>query len=154
MKRDSVWLMLALLILSGGFLLQQSGLLDGQREVAVHQSDCDLRQGGCELEISGQPVRFLIEPQDIEILQPLTISLIMPENATFLPEKVSVQFEGVNMDMGYNRVFLEPVRPGYFQAKGMLPACTAETMHWLIHLLVQDLSGIRDYQFRLSTKSR
>lgn len=153
MKRDWVWLIVALLMLSGGFLLQKSGLLDGQRGVVTHQSDCDLRQGGCELEISGQSVRFLIEPQDIQILQPLMISLIMPENPVFLPEKVSVQFEGINMDMGYNRVFLEPVRPGYFQAKGMLPACTAETMHWLIHLLVQDSSGIRDYQFRLNTKS-
>ena len=154
MKRDWIWLILALLMLAGGFLLQQSGLLDGRREVIVHQSDCDLRQGACELEISGQMVSFLIEPPDIQILQPLKISLSMPENPVFLPEKVSVQFEGINMDMGYNRVFLEPVSPGYFQAKGMLPACTAETMHWLIHLLVQDSSGTRDYQFRLSTENR
>ena len=153
MKRDWLWLVGAILLLAAGFVVQKTGLLDQQQQATVVVSDCDLRQGGCNIEMAGQVLQFVIDPADVQILQPLTIALNLPENADNLLEKVSVEFEGINMDMGYNRVWLEPLDKNVFQGQGMLPACTAETMYWRIHLLVQGASGVTDFQFKLKTEN-
>lgn len=151
--RDWSWVIASLLLLAAGFAVQKSGLLDRKSAVEVILSDCDLRQGGCPVEYAGQVLVFSIEPQDIKILQPLTLSLSHPGDGSFTAERVSVEFEGINMDMGYNRVFLEPEGETDYRGLGMLPSCTAETMHWLIHLIIRDTSASRDVQFRLSTRS-
>ena len=155
--RDWIWLLLAILMLSTGYVLQKADVLERwfpeNQDVVVQVLDCDLRQGGCEIENDGHKFVFAIEPNDIQILHPLMISLRYPENSEKLPEKVSVEFEGINMDMGYNRFSLEPSGQGLFAAKGMLPACTAETMYWRIHLLVKRGATVNDFQFRLVTEN-
>ena len=153
MKREWLWLAAAIILLAAGFMVQKTGLLDQQGQVTVVTSDCDLRQGACNIEMAGQLLEFVIDPAEIQILKPLTIALKFPENAVIFPKKVSVEFEGVNMDMGYNRIWLEPQDDNVFQGQGMLPACTAETMYWRIHLLVQDASGMIDFQFQLTTEN-
>lgn len=155
--RDWVLLVLAILMLFVGYFLQKMGIFDengaGSMDAAVFVSDCDLRLGGCEIETSGQKLTFAIDPQDIQVLHPLKISADLHGNVDNLPERVSVEFEGVNMDMGYNRFALELSESGLFVAQAMLPACTAETMHWLIHLYVEKAGTISDFQFRLVTKN-
>ena len=151
--RDRLWVAVAVFLLAGGFLLQKSGLLNRADAVVAEAVACDLRQGGCEITINNQVVLFEIVPHDIKILEPLSISLKSSQKTKFSPKKASVEFEGLNMDMGYNRVFLEPIGQGEFKGTGMIPACTAETMHWLIHLLLETESGTRDFQFDLTTTS-
>jgi hypothetical protein len=151
--RDWLWLAAALVMLTIGIGLQQSGLLDSEEMTEVQQSDCDLRTGRCEVTVDGQSYQLVIEPRDIRVLQPLMISLLLPENPALMPDRVSVEFEGVNMDMGYNRVFLDPAEPGVLRGQGMLPACTAQTMIWKIHLLIKLSAVTHDFQFYLETQN-
>ena len=155
--REWLLLVVAVLMLFAGYLLQKSGIFDenstSRANAAVFVSDCDLRLGGCEIDASGQELTFTIDPRDIQALRPLKVSANFHGNVGDLPESVSVEFEGVNMDMGYNRFVLEPSNSGLYTARAMLPACTAETMHWLIHLYVEKAGMLSDFQFRLVTKN-
>ena len=143
-----------LLLLGAGYFLNVSDLLEprvGEMDTRVVASQCDLRQGACTLEYQGEQWQFLISPQDFDVLQPLKISLKkLPDNRV-KPSSVKVRFEGINMDMGYNLVTLEPVSSTLFEATGMLPDCTAETMYWLVHLIIVSGEKQTDIQFRLQT---
>ena len=152
--RDWLWLVVALIFLLAGVVLQKAGVFLQEDEMSIYASDCDLRSGLCAFTLDGQLLQFRIEPKDIQVLKPLEISLKFPENAAKFPESVSVEFEGVNMDMGFNRIFLEPQGENLFKGNGMLPACTSETMFWLVHLKMNHAGVISDVQFRLTTRNR
>jgi len=155
MMREWYWVIAALTLFLAGYGLQQMKLFQGDRPVTVVSSGCDLRQGNCELlNAGGQRFRFSIEPKHIPVMQPLTLSLVYPVEKAHQPIKVSIEFEGLNMDMGYNRVFLQAREPSVYSAVAMIPACTAEQMLWKIHLLIEDRAGITDYQMKLVTKNQ
>ena len=140
-----------LLFLGAGYFLKVSDLMAPDIATEIVVSDCDLRQGACPIELQGSKWQFLISPQNFDVLQPLDISLKkLAENQVAL-DSVHVQFEGINMDMGYNLVKLRPVSERVFEAKGMLPECTAETMYWLVHLIIVSGDNQTDFQFRLQT---
>lgn len=173
--RDWLWVVVGLLVLAGGFALHQfgpqSGLLSSQGDAkrVVVDSDCDLRQGQCQLNLDGKAMVFSIEPSDIRTLMPLTLQLSIPgvvvggnpaadgavngSGKDLAFNRISVEFEGVNMDMGYNRVILEAKGKGRFVGSGMLAACTAETMIWRVHLLLETDERVYDYRFALETSS-
>ena len=140
-----------LLFLGAGYFFKVSDLMAPDIASEIVVSECDLRQGACPIAIHGNKWQFLISPHNFDVLQPLNISLEkLPENQITL-DSVHVQFEGINMDMGYNLVKLQPVSELAFEAKGMLPECTAETMYWLVHLIIVSGDNQTDFQFRLQT---
>ena len=147
------WIIAVLVLFVTGFLLQKLPILQTSAEAEIVSSDCDLRQGGCEILLGDYRGIFSILPNDFQVLQPLRLELKSQNRSVSNFEQVSVEFEGINMDMGYNRVFLEEQGSQSYQAKAMLPACTADTMFWLIHLIIKDSSGTTDFQFNLQTKS-
>jgi len=147
------WIIAVLVLFVTGFLLQKLPLLQNTNEAEIIPSDCDLRQGGCEILLGDYRGIFSILPNDFQVLQPLQLALKPLNGSVVNFEQVSVEFEGINMDMGYNRVFLEEQGSQTYQAKAMLPSCTADTMFWLIHLIIKDSSGTSDFQFNLQTKN-
>jgi len=152
--REWLWLVVALIFLLAGVMAQKAGFFSSQGKVSIVASDCDLRSGLCQVMLDGQTLEFRIQPKDIQVLKPMQISLKLPENAPIFPEIVSVEFEGINMDMGFNRIFLEPQGKKLFKGSGMIPACTSETMDWLVHLKLSLPGRLLDVQFRLTTKNR
>jgi len=152
--REWLLLVVALIFLLAGVMLQKTGIFSSQDKVSIVASDCDLRSGLCSVMLDDQTLQFRIEPKDIQVLKNLQISLKLPENAAIFPESVSVEFEGINMDMGYNRIFLEPQGQNLFKGSGMIPACTSDTMDWLVHLKLSLPGRLSDVQFRLTTKNR
>jgi len=147
------WIIAVLVLFVTGFLLQKLPSLQTSSKAEVISSDCDLRQGGCEIQLGEYRGIFSILPNDFQVLQPLELELKPRVKAVDQFDQVSVEFEGINMDMGYNRVFLEEQGSQTYQAKAMLPSCTADTMFWLIHLIIKESSGVTDFQFRLQTKN-
>lgn len=140
-----------LLLLGSGYFLNVSDFLKPAIDTKVVASECDLRQGGCRVDFQGSQWGFQITPRNFDVLQPLQISLKKLSDTPVAPESVKVQFEGINMDMGYNLVKLQPVSGDLFESTGMLPDCTAETMYWLVHLIVVSGNERTDFQFRLQT---
>ncbi|NNJ90528.1 MAG: hypothetical protein HKP55_02530 [Gammaproteobacteria bacterium] len=147
------WIIAVLVLFVTGFLFQKLPILQTSSEAEVIASECDLRQGPCEIQLGEYGGVFSILPNDFQVLQPLQLELKSQTEAVSKLDQVSVEFEGINMDMGYNRVFLEEQDSQTYHAKAMLPSCTADTMFWLIHLIINDSSGVTDFQFRLQTKN-
>ena len=149
--RNFLLLAVFLLLLAAGYFLQVSDLLTSDIETTTVASECDLRQQACQIQYQGEQWHFAISPSNFTVLQPLTISLKTLSDSGSRPVSVKVQFEGINMDMGYNLVKLKPISDKLFQAEGMIPECTAETMYWLVHLIISSEDKQTDFQFRIQT---
>jgi hypothetical protein len=110
---------------------------------------CDLREGPCRVRFpDGGEIALAISPRDIPVVQPLQIAVDLKSiNA----RKVAVDFAGLDMDMGYNRVALQEVRPGRYEGKAMLPVCVRRRMRWEAKVLVQSPAGYLVGPFRFDT---
>ncbi len=104
------------------------------QEQAALDPDCDLRQAPCESALpSGASIRFAVEPPSIPVLQPLQLRVQLQGLDA---RRVEVDFTGVDMAMGYNRVRLDSVGPGAFAGQGVLPVCVRARMEWEARVLV------------------
>jgi hypothetical protein len=110
---------------------------------------CDLRKGPCSVWFpEGGEVALAISPRGIPVVQPLQVTVDLKRiNA----RKVTVDFAGVDMDMGYNRVALQQVRPGRYTGNAMLPVCVRRRMRWEAKVLVQSPGGYLVGPFRFDT---
>lgn len=150
--RQYAWFIALAVLFLGGILASNRQFLISDQVVTVVDQACDLTQTGCSFNYNDQSVYFSIEPKPILILKPLEIMLESADDASGV-ENVQVEFEGINMDMGYNLVKLKPLEGGKWRATGMLPACTAETMHWFIKVFVSGKAGVVNFRFRLTTSN-
>jgi hypothetical protein len=111
--------------------------------------DCRLRQGPCTANFAeGGTVTLAIEPQGIPVVAPLSIRVDL---AGLQALGVELDFAGADMNMGYNRVALEPMGDGRYQGKGMLPVCVRDRMTWEAKVLVQTSAGLMVAPFRFET---
>lgn len=118
-------------------------------EIAAPDPGCDLHAGPCTVRFaSGASVRFAIEPQSIPVVTPLRL-LVRAEALD--AHAVEVDFAGVDMNMGYNRVPLEQTGPGEYAGQGTLPVCVRERMDWEARVLLHTSDGILAAPFRFTT---
>jgi hypothetical protein len=82
------------------------------------------------------------------VLAPLTLRV---EVRGLDPSGVEVDFSGVAMNMGFNRVSLQSAGPGQFEGEGMLPTCVRARMDWEAKVLLQTPSGLLGAPFRFTT---
>ncbi|MGD2119254.1 MAG: hypothetical protein PVG66_12900 [Chromatiales bacterium] len=146
--RDWLLVVVAAGFLLVGYLAQRLDWFEADDPAIVVESDCDLRQQACELKLDNHDLRFSIEPRNFQALTPVTLQV---RGGDVSLQRVSVEFEGLNMDMGYNLVRLESMADGGFQAIAMLPVCSLERMQWLVHLRVETAGKATDFQFRVDT---
>jgi hypothetical protein len=105
---------------------------------------CDLHSEACSSSIGVVTLELSIEPRPIPMLEPLSIAIRIKGIAA---ESVWLDFAGVEMFMGYNRVELREDN-GIFQGTGVLPVCTADTMTWEATVLVQTANSVYRAPFR------
>lgn len=118
-------------------------------EIAEPDPGCDLHAGPCTVRFaSGASVRFAIEPQSIPVVTPLRL-LVQTEGLD--ARTVEVDFAGVDMNMGYNRVQLEQTGPGEYAGQGTLPVCVRDRMDWEARVLLHTPDGILAAPFRFTT---
>jgi hypothetical protein len=113
---------------------------------------CDLRQAACSVRfLDGGSVRLDIRPRGIPTVQPLAIAVQLAGLPT--PERVELDFAGLDMDMGFNRVPLTPVAdaPGRWSGTGMLPVCVRARMTWEARVLLHLPNGTLAAPFRFDT---
>jgi hypothetical protein len=118
-------------------------------EIAEPDPGCDLRAGPCEAAFaSGSTVRFAIEPRTIPVVTPLRLAV---EIKGLDAKAIEVDFAGLDMNMGYNRVALEQKGPADFEGQGTLPVCVRAQMDWEARVLVHTPDGILAAPFRFAT---
>jgi hypothetical protein len=115
---------------------------------------CDLTSSACEVRFAdGGTVRLDILPRGIPVVEPLRVEVEL--TGLPVPERIELDFAGVDMDMGYNRVTLDPApEPGVYAGNGMLPVCVRERMTWEARVLLHLPNGTLAAPFRFDTTRR
>lgn len=121
-------------------------------ETAINDHACDLQQGPCTLRFGdGATVTLSITPRPVEMLEPLTLQV---QTEGIEPWSVAVDFQGINMNMGYNRPELTAEGAGRYTGSTMLPVCVRERMDWKVQVMVRNAEGIRAAPYHLVTWNR
>lgn len=113
-------------------------------------ASCDLRSAACVSRIGDDiEVGFSIEPREIPVVKPLKFRV---DVKGLKADKVEIDFSGVDMNMGYNRVTLQPGEArGVFEGGGMLPVCVWDEMEWEAKVLITTDQGVVLLPYRFIT---
>lgn len=112
-------------------------------------SGCDLVSGPCSVNFDeGGQVTLSVEPRGIPLVKPLRLMVTVQG---LEPDGVEVDFAGVDMNMGYNRVRLEPDGTGRYAGQGILPVCVRDRMAWEAKVLLGTRAGYLVAPFRFET---
>ncbi len=110
---------------------------------------CDLRAGACTSRLTtGGSVSFSIRPREIPVVAPLQLAVRLQD---IQANRVEVDFSGVEMNMGFNRVELNRDADGLFSGKAMLPVCVWDAMEWEAQVLIHTRDGLVSVPFRFVT---
>ena len=118
-------------------------------ESAALDPECDLRAGPCVTKLSGGgTIALALTPRDIPLLKPLQVEVLVEGIEA---DAASVDFKGVDMNMGFNRPQLTAVGPGRFTGTAVLPVCVRNAMEWQATVLVESSRGLLAAPFRFIT---
>lgn len=157
------WVLACLLVMVlATLVLKLRPLLHTPVDDLVHASaSCDLRQAPCTAEFAdGGQVRLAIAPAGIPLVTPLELEVRLARMPP--PQRVEVDFRGVDMDMGYNRFVLtapadQNQTPGgageRYRGQGILPLCVRQRMWWEARVLLFEENRLRATAFRFETLS-
>lgn len=96
---------------------------------------CDLNRQACGAPLpGGGMIELAIEPRPIPVVKPMKVTATVV-GAT--PARVELDFAGISMNMGYNRVELAPTTDGRFAGEATLPVCVTGRMAWRATLMVE-----------------
>ncbi|MEJ2405420.1 MAG: hypothetical protein P8171_14185 [Candidatus Thiodiazotropha sp.] len=111
---------------------------------------CDLRSAPCTSQLpDGSRVTFSIQPRTIPVLKPLQFEVRIEGLDA---DRVEVDFAGTDMNMGFNRVTLDPAaQPGTYTHGGMLPVCVRDVMEWEARVLISTQQGMISVPYRFVT---
>ena len=150
MKR--LWFAVVLLLFAVAGVALYKGwplLYPSLRQVAPLDPECDLRAGPCSGVLpEGGRITFAIKPESIPLVTPLAFEVRLEGlNAS----AVEIDFQGVGMNMGFNRPKLVAGDGGGYYGNGMLPVCVSDAMEWEAKVLVYTGDGIIAAPFRFIT---
>lgn len=152
--RSTLLLWVGLVVLLAGilaFLVYRAWPLLYPEEVtrAPLNPACDLRSASCSVVFEdGSRVTLSIEPRPIPLVKPLDLTVTLEG---MNPEGVEIDFAGLNMNMGYNRVRLQAAGEGRYSGPGMLPVCVRDHMAWEAKVLLATPAGFWVAPFRFDT---
>jgi hypothetical protein len=152
MKHGVLWSLIGLLLLAvcGVALYRVWPMLYPDIAIQIPANPaCDLRAGPCVSSFGkASSVSFSIEPREIPLVKPLQLRVNLHGIEA---SNVEVDFSGVDMDMGFNRIRLEPVADGVFAANGILPVCVRDAMEWEAKVLISSQQGLSSVAYRFVT---
>lgn len=105
-------------------------------ERAPLRPDCDLLNQACSVRFaSGAEVELNVLPRSIPAVHPLELGVNL--DGLPVPQRVEVDFAGVDMAMGFNRAALSfNADSGAWTGQGMLPVCVRDRMTWEARVLL------------------
>jgi hypothetical protein len=113
--------------------------------VTAAADGCDLYKGACTASFDNRrTIRFAIEPESLGPNRPLQIQI---DTAGFQVSQVTIEFSGVDMDMGLIRNELSASGAGAFHGSAILPVCIRERMAWRAIVTAQGRDGVHKASF-------
>ncbi len=117
-------LLLALALVAGQRWLPE--WREARREM-LPAPPCNLHRSICVISLpGGKPLSLAISPRPIAPARPLVVEVATGAAV----ERVAIEFAGVAMEMGLNRVELQRVAAGRYRGDASLPICTTGRMEW------------------------
>lgn len=118
-------------------------------ETATLNPDCDLHQGECSLSLPDLgTVSLSITPRPIPVIKPIQVTV---KTQGFEAKSITVDFNGVNMNMGINHYKMVQKAPDQFVAESLLPVCVRNSMSWQADIQVETDKGGYVFPFRFDT---
>jgi len=118
-------------------------------DTAVLNPDCDLHQGTCSLSLPDLgSVSLSITPRPIPVIKPIQVTV---QTQGFAAKAVTVDFNGVNMNMGINHYRLIQQGTEQFVGESILPVCVRNRMSWQADVQVETEKGSYVFPFRFDT---
>ncbi len=115
-----------------------SGRWHATKAVLLPRSSCNPSQQDCTITLPhGGQLRLSVTPRPIRALQKFSVEVKM---TGVKAESMEIDFDGVDMSMGYNR----PVLPGdgeVFSGQAILPVCITGAMTWKATVVVTTQEG-------------
>ncbi len=147
-----VWglvLVLCLGVIASAWIKLKPGEAPAPSQTAHPDLRCKLSREACGARLpNGAVVRLEIQPLGIPLAKPLLLK-VTTDGLT--ADRVEVDFSGVDMDMGYNRVTLERRHERSFKGPAMLPVCVRASMTWEAKVLLHTPQGLIMAPFRFDT---
>jgi zona occludens toxin (predicted ATPase) len=152
-KSEHLWtsgaILIFIVLLLVGYRLKDS-ISSSPSAIAPVNPSCDLHQGKCTtLLANGASVSLLLTPQTIRVLHPLSLNVVTD---AINVSTINVDFRGIDMDMGYNRLTLSQEKKGSFVGETILPACIQAEMKWEARVLLNTKKGVIMVPFQFSTR--
>ncbi len=103
------------------------------------EAGCDLNRSACRASFAGGSIELSLEPRPVPVVKPMQVTATI---TGLDPAGVELDFSGVSMNMGYNRVTLDKAGEGRFTGQATIPVCITGRMAWRATLLI-DAPGQR-----------
>jgi hypothetical protein len=96
---------------------------------------CNLDQQACRAEVpGGGSIELALTPRPVPVVHPFRVQATL---SGLSAERVDIDFAGITMDMGYNRLQLSETSAGSYTGQATLPVCVTGRMDWRATLLVE-----------------
>jgi hypothetical protein len=97
--------------------------------------ECDLNQQACTVDVpGGGSIKLSLTPRPIPVIKPIRIAVTVSGMGT---KQVDLDFQGVQMNMGYNRVKLTKTDDDHYEGDATIPVCITGRMLWRATLMVE-----------------
>jgi hypothetical protein len=99
------------------------------------ETGCDLNQRACRADVpGGGGVELSLMPHPVPVVRPMQVAA-----TASVPNvrKVEVDFAGISMNMGYNRVALDAAGDHRYAGTATIPVCITGRMGWRATLMVE-----------------
>lgn len=130
---DLIGLLLIGLVIVVGYKL--SPLLLPQADRSLPLVSCDLQQTVCDTALGdGGRLQLDVGTRPMPLVQPFEVRLQVDGLAA---KSVELDFSGVDMNMGVNRLGLQSLGNGRFVGSASLPICVTGQMLWQLLVVIQ-----------------
>ncbi len=131
---DLIALLCISLIVVVGYKL--SPLLLPKADVTIRPDPvCDLQHDTCTVSLpSGGTVEIAMGTQPIPLMRPFRINVT---TRNFSPSRMEMDFAGLEMNMGFNRIELARIDDAHHVGEASLPVCISGRMAWQATLLIE-----------------
>lgn len=131
---DLIGLLLIALIVVVGYKL--SPLLLPKSDVTITpDAQCNLQQTPCAVALpGGGEVELAFGTLPVPLVQAFPVKVRVQGDTA---QRVEIDFSGVDMNMGFNRLALAPQTGGVFAGEATLPVCVTGRMIWQATVLLE-----------------
>lgn len=145
---DIIGIELIALVVVVGYKL--SPMLLPKADLAVQpDAACNLQQQACSVTLpSGGTIELSMGTRPVPMVKPFEVQVA---TRGFVPDRVEVDFAGVDMNMGFNRPQLAARGDGRYVAEASLPVCITGGMDWQATVLVETGSQRIAVPYRFNT---